>query len=75
MDALRDERKQITEANGVPPYVVFHDAMLLSMIEFRPAMLGDMMEISGVGQAKLQKYGQRFFDVLQRFDAAEASIE
>tara|TARA_B100001013_G_C24620549_1_gene447056 strand:+ start:266 stop:493 length:228 start_codon:yes stop_codon:yes gene_type:complete len=75
MDALRDERKQITEANGVPRYVVFHDAMLLGMIEFRPAMLGDMMEISGVGQAKLQKYGQRFLDVLQRFDAAEASIE
>lgn len=49
--------------------------MLLGMIEFRPAMLGDMMEISGVGQAKLQKYGQRFLDVLQRFDAADASIE
>ena len=69
------QRNQIAEANGVPICVVFHDATLLGVIEFRPAMLGDMLEISGVGQAKLQRYGQRFLDVLQRFDAAEASIE
>jgi len=72
MEALRDARKQIAEANGVPPYVVFHDATLVGLIERRPATLVDMLEVSGVGQAKLQKYGQRFLDVLNRFDAAGA---
>ena len=73
--ALRAQRKQIADANGVPPYVVFHDATLVGMIEQRPTTLGDMLEISGVGQAKLQKYGQQFLDVLREFDPAAANPE
>jgi ATP-dependent DNA helicase RecQ len=66
MDDLKTLRKDISEESGVPPYVVFHDATLVEMIQHRPANLNDMLSISGVGQAKLQKYGQAFLDVLQK---------
>ncbi len=71
MEALRDERREIAEELRVPPYVVFHDAALLDMIRLRPAALQDMLEVSGVGQSKLEKYGQAFLDVLNRFDRSE----
>ncbi|MEQ8690702.1 MAG: DNA helicase RecQ [Pseudomonadales bacterium] len=64
MDALRATRKQIADENGVPPFVVFHDATLIGMIDARPRDLNEMLEIAGIGQAKLQKYGQRFLEVL-----------
>ena len=67
LEALRDLRKEIADADGVPPYVVFHDATLVSLIEHRPTCLTDMLEISGIGQAKLQKYGQQFLGVLEKF--------
>lgn len=66
MDALKQLRKEIAESSGVPPYVVFHDATLLEMIQHRPAELNDLLEISGVGQSKLQKYGQAFLDLLRQ---------
>lgn len=75
MEALRGERKRIADANGVPPYMVFHDATLVGMIENRPRSLSDMLEISGVGQAKLQKYGQQFLDALNRFDTVGPGVE
>lgn len=64
MDTLRATRKQIADENGVPPFVVFHDATLIGMIDARPRDLNEMLEIAGIGQAKLQKYGQRFLEVL-----------
>jgi ATP-dependent DNA helicase RecQ len=70
LEALRAVRKQIADANGVPPYVVFHDATLVGMIDQRPATLVEMLNISGIGQAKLQKYGQQFLGVLRDFDPA-----
>ena len=73
LEALRDLRKSIADADGVPPYVVFHDATLLEMIEQRPTSLGEMLEVSGIGQAKLQKYGQPFLDVLTEFAPGAAS--
>ncbi len=71
MEALREERREIAEQQGVPPYVVFHDAALLDMIRLRPTALEDMLEVSGVGQSKLEKYGQVFLDVLNRFERPE----
>jgi ATP-dependent DNA helicase RecQ len=70
LEALRAVRKQIADANGVPPYVVFHDATLVGMIDQRPATLVEMLNISGIGQAKLQKYGQQFLGVLRDFNPA-----
>ncbi|MCB1684721.1 MAG: HRDC domain-containing protein, partial [Pseudomonadales bacterium] len=68
MDALRALRKEIADEQGVPPYVVFHDATLIEMIQVRPASPADLLEISGIGQSKLEKYGQKFLDLLGEFD-------
>ena len=67
LEALRELRKSISDEEGIPPYVVFHDATLGELIEQRPSSLGDMLEITGIGQAKLQKYGQKILAVLQAF--------
>lgn len=72
MQALREQRRVLADADAVPPYVVFHDAALLDMIRLRPNSLTDMLEVTGVGQRKLEKYGQIFLDVLARFATAPA---
>ncbi len=62
--ALRSCRKQLADQAGVPPYVVFHDSTLRDMLRKRPLSLPDMLEISGVGQTKLDRYGKDFLAVL-----------
>ncbi len=61
-EALRALRRTLAEAQGVPPYVIFHDATLQEMARRRPATLAALGEISGVGERKLERYGQRFLD-------------
>ncbi|MEE8059890.1 MAG: DNA helicase RecQ [Pseudomonadales bacterium] len=63
-DALRGCRKRLAEENNVPPYVVFHDATLREMLEARPMSRMDLLTITGVGQSKLEKYGNEFIDVI-----------
>lgn len=63
-EALRAKRRELAESQGVPPYVIFHDATLQEMIAVRPTDLETMAAISGVGQRKLEKYGKLFLDVL-----------
>ena len=59
-EALRSLRKRLADEQGVPPYVVFSDASLRMMTEQRPKTLDAFAEISGVGQAKLDRYGEPF---------------
>ncbi|MDP6377538.1 MAG: DNA helicase RecQ [Pseudomonadales bacterium] len=68
LDALKRLRRELAQAQGVPPYVVFHDATLKEMILLRPKKTADMLEVSGVGQAKLAKYGDTFLKLLRTFD-------
>jgi len=63
-EGLREVRREIADEQGVPAYVIFHDATLVAMIESMPATLADMSMISGVGETKLAKYGQQFLDVV-----------
>ena len=63
-DALRECRRRIAADHGVPPYVIFHDATLLAMVEARPANEDEMLALSGVGRAKLEKYGAEFLRAL-----------
>jgi ATP-dependent DNA helicase RecQ len=63
--ALKAKRLELAKAQSVPPYVIFHDSTLLEMLEQRPASLTEMGRISGVGQAKLAKYGDAFLQVLE----------
>ena len=64
-EALRQLRKQLAEEQGVPPYVIFQDAVLLEMVKQRPRNRSDLRGLSGVGETKLQRYGARFLAVIQ----------
>jgi ATP-dependent DNA helicase RecQ len=63
-ERLRSLRKQLADAAGVPPYVVFHDATLRDIAAAKPATLDDFATISGVGERKLEKYGRAFLDLI-----------
>jgi len=64
-EALRACRKELADKQGVPPYVIFHDTTLFDMLERRPATLEELAEVSGVGAAKLEKYGDVFLQAIR----------
>ncbi len=66
-DELRKVRKQIADRDGVPPYVVFGDASLAEMAALLPTKNSEMIAVSGVGQVKLQRYGQSFIQAINGF--------
>lgn len=63
-EALREKRSELARKQQVPPYVIFHDATLMEMMAQRPRSLRQMALISGVGQRKLDSYGEEFLAVL-----------
>ena len=71
-EALRDCRKQLADENSVPPYVIFHDATLKQMAADKPTTDEGLMEISGVGQTKLERYGADFLEVIIQTGAVSA---
>jgi ATP-dependent DNA helicase RecQ len=66
-EALHAKRKEIADDQQVAPYVIFHDATLMAMMEHKPSTLADMGQLSGVGQRKLDLYGEKFLSVLREF--------
>ncbi len=62
--ALKAKRLELAREQGVPPYVIFHDSTLLEILNRKPQTLGEMAQISGVGQAKLARYGDAFVRVV-----------
>ncbi len=67
-DALREARLRMAKAQGVPPYVIFHDATLRAMALARPSHPHDMLNLPGVGQGKLDRYGEDFLAVVANFE-------
>jgi ATP-dependent DNA helicase RecQ len=65
--ALKAKRMQLAKEQGVPPYVIFHDSTLLEILNQKPQTLDQMGKISGIGQAKLMKYGDDFLEVLEEY--------
>ena len=63
-DALRTRRMELAKAQGVPPYVIFHDSTLVEMARHRPRTPEGMSRLPGVGEAKLARYGAAFLAVL-----------
>jgi ATP-dependent DNA helicase RecQ len=57
---LKALRKRIADRDGVPAYIVFNDRTLAELAERQPRSLSEMLEVSGVGEAKLEKYGREF---------------
>jgi ATP-dependent DNA helicase RecQ len=71
-DRLRLLRKNIADAAGVPPFVVFSDATLLEMAASRPCNQRELLAVTGVGEHKLSKYGAVFLAAIAgRLDDAE----
>lgn len=68
-DALRRRRLEIARTQGVPPYVIFHDSTLVAMVHHRPKDLEALGRLSGVGEAKLERYGEAFLEVIHTFAA------
>lgn len=59
-EILRSLRKELADAEGVPPYIIFHDLSLKAMATHFPRSLSDFQRINGVGERKLEKYGGLF---------------
>ncbi|MBV1916157.1 MAG: DNA helicase RecQ [Pseudomonadales bacterium] len=75
-EALRALRKKLSDEQGVPPYVIFHDATLMEMVELKPENSEQMAAISGIGATKLEKYGEQFLSELNQFShSAESPAE
>jgi len=67
-EALRKKRTEIAKDLAVPPYVVFPDTTLVAFATERPADEDEMLDISGVGQSKLERYGEAFLGVIREFE-------
>ncbi|MDT4986074.1 MAG: ATP-dependent helicase RecQ [Micromonosporaceae bacterium] len=63
-ERLRAWRASVAKEQGVPAYVVFHDATLRQIATVRPATLAELSTVSGVGETKLAKFGQQVLDTL-----------
>jgi len=66
---LRRLRTQIARDQNVPPYVVFPDATLAGIASARPISPDALLSVSGVGQSKLEKYGDAFIELVEAFEA------
>ena len=65
--ALKAKRKDLAQAAGVPPYVIFHDKTLIDMAMIKPRSLDEMNLVHGVGDSKLKKYGKVFLAVVKEY--------
>ena len=63
---LRECRKQLSEEYNVPPYLIFHDATLKAMMETMPTTSSELLAITGIGESKLEKYGDEFLGIVRR---------
>ena len=64
---LKTKRTELARSQNIPPYLIFHDSTLLEILNRRPQNLTEMSHISGVGQAKLERYGDEFLQVIKEF--------
>ena len=75
-DALRNKRRELAELQDVPPYIIFHDACLMSMMEHKPSTLEQLSRLPGVGERKLELYGAQFLDIIRKFgEATQATTD
>jgi len=63
-EALRALRTKLAKEQNVPPYVIFPDKTLTEMAIVKPVTEGQMLDISGVGETKLSRYGKVFLNAI-----------
>ena len=66
-NALRAKRRELADEQDVPPYVIFHDATLMAMVESRPQNHQQLAVLPGIGERKLDLYGDEFLAVIAAF--------
>jgi ATP-dependent DNA helicase RecQ len=71
-DQLRDLRKRIADEQGVPPYIVFGDVSLVQMARDKPSDDAELLNITGVGQHKLDKYGSDFLYTIAEYRVVQS---
>ena len=74
---LRALRKELAEGEGVPPYALFTNEQLAEMVQRRVVSVAALKEIAGIGEARVEKYGEAFLAVLKEaaLPAAAASAD
>jgi ATP-dependent DNA helicase RecQ len=65
LEALRTLRRKMSDEQGVPSFVIFHDSTLMQLVMQRPQNRAQLAEISGIGAQKLERYGAALLDVLR----------
>jgi ATP-dependent DNA helicase RecQ len=74
-ELLRQKRKALADAARVPPYVIFSDRTLVEMAAYYPMSEARMLEMSGVGQVKYERYGAIFLEVIRAYCASHGLAE
>lgn len=64
---LKEVRKSISEREKVPPYIIFPDVTLREMSEYLPQNEYSLLQIKGVGESKLKRYGEEFLDAIRKY--------
>ena len=64
---LKHLRKVLAQEHDVPPFVIFRDATLAEMSDAKPTSEAQLLEVSGVGKTKLQRYGDAFLQLIQDY--------
>jgi ATP-dependent DNA helicase RecQ len=72
-EKLRALRRQLAAKQGVPPYVIFHDTVLVELANHKPATVEDLKTIKGIGETKAARYGAAFLKVLAGADPEAVS--
>ncbi len=67
LPALKKIRKEISQRENIPPYIIFPDTTLREMSEYLPQNEEQLLAIKGVGESKLRKYGKLFLDAIQKY--------
>ena len=74
-ERLRTLRSELAREQGMPPYVIFHDATLQALASQRPHDLGALADVHGIGQNKLTRYGRQIVDLIRTFDTEAMGME
>ncbi len=64
---LRQKRKELADQAGVPPYVIFSDRTLIEMAAYYPQSNASLLNIAGVGQVELNRYGAAFLEIIKPY--------
>ncbi len=68
-ESLRLRRYDLAQEQNVPPYVIFHDSTLSEIVTYRPGNIEELQFISGIGESKLNRYGNAILEVIEKHDA------